>query len=78
MSVRQIALDKHPGVRPVGIRETWWRLFSNIVLKVTGLESTMSCQYEQLCAGLKAGIDSIIHGVQALRDEIRLRKIGDL
>ena len=29
----------------------------------------MSCQDDQMCAGLKAGIDSAIHGVQDLWDE---------
>ena len=43
--------------------------FSKIVLKVTVLEATIACQDEQLCAGLKAGIDGAIHGVQALWDE---------
>ena len=29
----------------------------------------MACQDDQLCAGLKAGIDGVIHRVQALLDE---------
>ena len=69
MSFRLIVLDKHPGVRPVGVGETWRRLFAKIVLKFTGPEATMACQDDQLCAGLKVGIDGSIHGVQALRDE---------
>ena len=44
MSGWLIALDKQPGVRPVGVGETWRRLFANIVLKVTGPEATMKCQ----------------------------------
>ena len=66
MSGLMIALDKQPDVHPVGVGETWWRLLSNIVLKVTGPEVTMACQYDQMCAGLKAGIDGAIHRVQAL------------
>ena len=54
MSGRLIALDKQPGVRLVGVGETWRRLFANIVIKVTGPESTMARQDDQLCAGLKA------------------------
>ena len=69
MSGRLIALDKQPGVRPVGVGETWRRIFVNIVLKVMGPEATMAFQDNQLCAGLKAGIDGVIHGVQALWDE---------
>ena len=69
MSGRLIALDKKPGVRPIGVGETWWRLFAKIVLKVIGPEATMSCQYDQMCAGLKAGIDGAVHGVQDIWDE---------
>ena len=69
MSGRMIALDKQPSVRPVGVGETWRRLFSKIVLKVMGPESTMACQGDQLCSGLKVLIDGAIHGVQALWDE---------
>ena len=39
------------------------------MLKVTGQEATMACQDDQLCVGLKAGIDGAIHRVQALWDE---------
>ena len=39
------------------------------MLKVTGPEATMACQDDQLHAGLKAGIDGVIHGVQALWDK---------
>ena len=61
-----IMIDKKPGVQPVGVGETRRPLFSKIVLKVTGPEATMVCHDEQLCAGLKTGIDSAIHRVQAL------------
>ena len=66
MSVRIIALDKQPGVRPVGVGETWRRLFSKILLKFTGPESTMAFQVNHLCAGIKSVIDGAIHGVKAL------------
>ena len=64
-----IVLDKKPGVRPVGVGETWRHIFANIVLKVTGPEATMARQDDQLCAKLKAEIYGAIHGVQALWDE---------
>ena len=69
MSDGLIALDKQPGICPVGVGETWQLLFDKIVLRVTGTESNMTCQYDQLCAGLKAGIDGPIHRIQALWDE---------
>ena len=69
ISVRLIALDKHPGVSPVGVGETWRILSSQIFIKVPGPEATMACQDEQLCAGLKAGINGAVHGVQAIWGE---------
>ena len=63
-----IALDKPPGVRLVGVGETWRCLLSKIVLKVTGPEATMAYQYDQLCAGLKAVIDGAVHVVQSIWD----------
>ena len=66
MSGLLIALDKQYGVCPVGVGETWRRIFDKIMLKVTGPEATMVCQDDQTCSGLKAGIDGAIHGVQAI------------
>ena len=69
MSGHLIVLDKQPGVRPVGVGETWRLIFSNIVLKVTGPEATMSCYDEQLYDGLKSAIYGAVHRVQAIWDE---------
>ena len=66
MSGRLIALDKQTDVHPVGVGEIWRCLFAKIFLKVTRPKSTMACQYDQLCDGLRAGIDGTIHEVQAL------------
>ena len=65
---------------PDFVRQTAWRAagwrrgnmtayFSRILLNVTVLEETMACQDGQLCAGLKAGIDGAIYGVQAIWDK---------
>ena len=69
MSGCLIALDKQPCVSPFGVRETWRRLFTNIVLKVTVLEATMVCQDNHLCYGLKAVTDGAVHGIQYIWDE---------
>ena len=58
-----IEIKKQPGVRTVCVGEPRRSLFANIVLKVTRPEETMLCKYDQLCAGIKAGIDGAIHGV---------------
>ena len=69
MSGRLIALDKQLVAHPVGVRETWRRLFGKIVLKLTGPEATMVCNYYQMCDGLNAGIDGTVHGIQYIWDE---------
>ena len=69
MSSRLIALDKNPGVRLVGVEETWRRLFSKIVLKITGPKITMTCQDDHMCVRLKAVIEGAVHRVQAIWEE---------
>jgi len=64
MSGRLLALDKCPGVRPIGIGETWRRAIAKCVLHVAGKEASASCGVDQLCAGLQAGIDGAIHAMQ--------------
>ena len=43
MDDRLFNLDNHPGVRPVGLRDTWWRMKVNYILKVDGKESNEDC-----------------------------------
>ena len=69
MAGRLIALDKRPGIQPVGVGEMWWHIFAKIMIKVTEPESTMACQDDHLCAVLKAVIDGAVHWVQSLWDE---------
>ena len=61
ISERLILLDKLPGVRPVGIEETWRRLFTKCVLKVTVTEATHAYKDYQICVRLKAGIYGAVH-----------------
>ena len=56
-----VALDKQPGVRPLGIGEAWMHAVSKLVLMQCGLDNKEACGNTQLCAGLKAGIEGAIH-----------------
>lgn len=47
---RLVAMNKMSGVRPIGIGETWRRLFAKIVLLVAGYEAKEVCGIDQLCA----------------------------
>lgn len=61
MANRLVALDKNPGVRPVGIGEITRRLMAKCVIAVTGEECTLACGNFNLCAGLSAGIEGACH-----------------
>jgi hypothetical protein len=64
MACRLVALDKGPGVRPVGIREVIGRLWAKCSLKVSGHRATVSCGSGNLCAGLPAGIEGALHAME--------------
>ena len=51
-----VALDKRPGVRPVGIGETIRRALAKLVMRAAGDQAKTACGNLQLCAGLEAGI----------------------
>jgi len=63
MAGRLVALDKQPGVRPVGIGEIYRRLMAKCVLAVTGRQATTACDNLNLCTGLQAGIEGAVHAM---------------
>ena len=67
-TVRNVALDKTPGVRPLGVGESWmwlWSDCSHTKLKVA-VAATNACGNTQLCAGLRSGIEANLHAIQAI------------
>ena len=66
---RLVALDKQPGVRPVGIGETISRLMSKVVLHLCGREATRAAKNLNLCAGLPAGIEGAVHALRSRTQE---------
>jgi hypothetical protein len=65
---RLCAVDKCPGVRPLGVGESWRRAIAKMLLLVAGSEAKEACGIDQLCAGLEAGIEGAIHAMQNLWD----------
>ena len=69
MSGWLIVLDKQPGIRLVGVEETWRRLMAKCLLKVAGPEAKAACGTTQLAGGLEAGIEGAIHVMRVLFEE---------
>ena len=61
---RLVALNKEPGVRPVGIGDIFMRLWSHCVHTATKPEATSQCAEVQLCCGLRSGIEANLHAVR--------------
>jgi hypothetical protein len=66
---RLIALDKQPGVRPIGIGDTLYRLLAKSSLVVCKEEAKEVCGIDQLAAGLESGIEGAIHAMNDLWDQ---------
>ena len=66
---RLVALAKNPGIRPIGIGDIWRRLFAKCNLQASGEAAKLACGSDQLCAGLSAGIEGGIHGMNQLWKE---------
>jgi len=65
-TVRALAADKRPGVRPLGCGETWMRLIANCNHLQSKVGATNACGNTQLCAGLQSGIEANLHAVKAI------------
>ena len=78
MACRLVALDKRPGVRPVGIGETLHRALTKLVMREAGDQAKTACDNLQMFAGLEAGIEGATHTVGKKRVErVRARRLEE-
>ena len=66
---RLIALDKMPGVRPIGIGEVSRRIVSKAIISVVSDEIKEVAGTTQLCAGQEAGCEVGVHSMRALFED---------
>jgi len=64
LACRLIALDKHPGIRPIGIGDTARRIIAKAVLYVVRPDVQEASGCIQLCGGQIAGIEAMVHAVR--------------
>lgn len=66
VACRLIALDKCPGVRPIGIGEVVRRIIGRAVLSIFKTAIQEAVDVSQLCAGQEAGCEAAIHALRRL------------
>ena len=66
---RLVALDKCPGVRPVGIGETSRRIMSKVILTVISKDIREVVGLRQLCVGQKSGCKAAVHALNDIYEQ---------
>ena len=66
VACRLIALDKCPGVRPIGVGEVVRRIIGKAVLATVKMDILEAVGPLQLCAGQDAGCEAAIHAMRSL------------
>ena len=66
LSNHLIALDKSPGTRPISIGKTLQRIISKTICLVAQSDAEVICGSDQLCPGIRSGIEAAIHAVNDL------------
>ena len=64
LACRLIALDKNPGVRPIGIGDTARRIIAKAVLSVVKPDIQEASGCLQMCGGQISGIEAAVHAVR--------------
>ena len=69
MACRLMALDKRPGVCPIGIGDILRRSVTKLIIRASGDQAKMAYGSLQLCAVLEAEIEGAAHAVAQRRQE---------
>ena len=63
VACRLIALDKCPGIRPIGIGEVIWRITCKAIALVAKSDILEAVGVSQLCAGHESGCEAALHAM---------------
>ena len=66
LACRLVALDKNPGVRPIGVCEVARRIISKAILFAIKGDIQEAAGSRQMCSGQIAGIEAAVHSVRHL------------
>ncbi len=72
LACRLIALDKNPGVRPIGIGDTARRIIAKATLSIIKPDIQEASGCIQLCGGQLSGIEAAVHAARRCLDSILL------
>ena len=64
VACRLVALDKNPGVRPIGVGEVVRRIVMKAILRVIQRLVEEACGVLQTCSGLPCGIEAAVHAMR--------------
>ena len=61
---RGIAVDKCPGLRPIGVGEIVRRIIGKVIMTVTSVDVQQAVGCLQLCGGQAAGVEAAVHAMR--------------
>ena len=68
VACRLIALDKSPGVRPIGVAEVLRRIVGKAIMSIISGDVQRAAGDQQLCAGQEAGCEAAVHALRQIFD----------
>ena len=70
LACRLIALDKRPGVRPIGINEVICRIVTKTFLRVVGDDVEEVCGFLQKCSSAPSGfLEAAVYAMQQIYED---------